>query len=121
MIPLIGPIVNLVSELGGSYMERKKIEATEKVRIARAKAEGEIDWDITQAKASETSWKDEWLCVLFSVPLVMCFIPGCEDIVSRGFMVLSTMPDWYQYSLGVIVAASFGFRGAAKFMGKGKK
>jgi len=31
---------------------------------------------------------------------------------------LATMPEWYQYTLGVIVAASFGFRGATKFMGK---
>ena len=29
-----------------------------------------------------------------------------------------TMPQWYQYSLGVIVAASFGVRSATKFFGK---
>jgi len=31
---------------------------------------------------------------------------------------LDKMPDWYQYSLGVIVAASFGVRSATKFFGK---
>jgi len=30
------------------------------------------------------------------------------------------MPDWYQYTLGVIVAASFGVRSATRFFGKGK-
>ena len=118
MIPLIGPIIDLVGSLGGSYLERKKAEAKGKARVAVAKAEGEIEWDIEQAKASASSWKDEWLCVLFTIPLIMCFIPGCEDYVTRGFVVLDTMPEWYRYCLGVIVAASFGFRGATKFMGR---
>jgi hypothetical protein len=41
-----------------------------------------------------------------------------EDIVSRGFQQLEQMPQWYQYSLGTIVAASFGTRAATKFFGK---
>jgi hypothetical protein len=41
-----------------------------------------------------------------------------EDIVSRGFQQLEQMPEWYQYSLGVIVAASFGVRSATKLFGK---
>ena len=118
MIPFIGPIISLVSELGGSYFERKKVEATGKVKIARAKVEGGINWDIEQAKASASSWKDEWLCVLFSIPMIMCFIPGLEVYVIRGFEVLAQMPDWYQACLMVVVAASFGFRGATKFLKK---
>ena len=43
---------------------------------------------------------------------------GEEDRVSNFFTALAECPDWYQYLLGTIVAASFGFRGAAKFMGK---
>jgi hypothetical protein len=41
-----------------------------------------------------------------------------EGIVEQGFAQLEAMPDWYQYSLGVIVAASFGVRSATKFFGK---
>jgi len=70
------------------------------------------------AKGSQSSWKDEWLTILFSVPLVMAFIPGMEGIVENGFNQLEAMPTWYQYSLGVIVAASFGVRSATKFFGK---
>lgn len=119
-IPIIGPIIDLISNLGGAYFERKKLEAAGKVKIARAKVEGEIDWDIAQAKASASSWKDEWLTILFSIPLIMCFIPGCEHIVTRGFEMLETTPDFYRISLMVIVASSFGFRGATKFLGKKK-
>jgi hypothetical protein len=58
------------------------------------------------------------LVILFSVPLILAFIPGMEGLVERGFQQLEQMPDWYQYSLGVIVAASFGVRSATKFFGK---
>ena len=122
---LIGPI----SELAGTWMagkvEEKKAQA--KTRVAKAEAEaivmqkkatGEIDWDLEMAKGSQSSWKDEWLTILFSIPLILAFIPGMEEVVSNGFAQLEAMPQWYQYSLGIIVAASFGVRSATKFFGK---
>ena len=83
------------------------------------KATGEIDWDLKMADASAHSWKDEWLTILFSIPLILAF---CGDwgrqIVSEGFAALEAMPQYYQYTLGTIVAASFGTRAATKFFGK---
>jgi hypothetical protein len=122
---LIGPI----SQLAGTWLEGKvektKAETGAKVAKARAeatimekKATGEIDWDIAMAEGSKHSWKDEWLTILFSIPLILAFIPGMEEVVANGFEQLEAMPQWYQYSLGVIVAASFGVRSAAKFFGK---
>ena len=122
---LIGPI----SQLAGTWLEGKveKTKAETGAKVAKAKAEatimekkatGEIDWDLEAIKGSQNSWKDEWLVILFSVPLVLAFIPGMEDVVAHGFQQLEQMPEWYQYSLGVIVAASFGVRSATKFFGK---
>ena len=122
---LIGPIADLAGTWLNGKVEEKKAQA--KTRVAKAEAEavvmqkkatGEIDWDLKMADASAYSWKDEWLVILFSIPLILAFIPGMEDIVSRGFQQLEQMPEWYQYSLGVIVAASFGVRSATKFFGK---
>jgi hypothetical protein len=106
-------------------VEEKKAQSATKVAKAQAeaivmqkKATGEIDWDLEMAKGSQSSWKDEWLTILFSIPLILAFIPGMEDLVRNGFQQLEQMPEWYQYSLGVIVAASFGVRSATKFFGK---
>jgi len=41
--------------------------------------------------------------------------------VRDGFAVLETMPDFYQYTLSVIVAASFGVRSVIGIMNKKKK
>ena len=71
------------------------------------------------AQVSQNSWEDEWLVGLFSIPLILVFCGEWgRTIVAAGFAALETMPDWYQYTLGVIVAASFGVRSATKFFGK---
>jgi hypothetical protein len=122
---LIGPIANLA----GTWLEGKveKTKAETGAKVARAKAEatimekkatGELEWDLEMARGSQSSWKDEWLVILFSVPLILAFIPGMEGVVANGFTQLEAMPQWYQYSLGIIVAASFGVRSATKFFGK---
>jgi hypothetical protein len=121
---ILGPLGSIAS----TWLEgrNEKIKANTKVKVAKAEAEaivmqkkatGEIDWDITQAKASENSWKDEWLTVVFTFPLILLLF-GEDERVNNFFIALSNCPEWYQYMLGTIVAASFGFRGAAKFMGK---
>jgi hypothetical protein len=122
---LIGPIASLAGTWLEGKVEKTKAETGAKVAKAKAeatimekKATGEIDWDLEMARGSHSSWKDEWLVILFSVPLVLSFIPGMEGVVASGFEQLDKMPDWYQYSLGVIVAASFGVRAATKFFGK---
>ena len=125
---LLSAILNPLGAIASSWLEgrNEKIRANTKVKVAQAEAEatvmqkkaaGEIDWDVAQAKASETSWKDEWLTVVFTLPLILLLF-GEEERVNNFFLALSNCPEWYQYLLGTIVAASFGFRGAAKFMGK---
>ena len=122
---LIGPIADLAGTWMSGKVEEKKAQSATKVAKAQAeaivmqkKATGEIDWDLDMAKGSQSSWKDEWLTILFSIPLILAFTPGMEDLVRNGFQQLEQMPEWYQYSLGVIVAASFGVRSATKFFGK---
>ena len=122
---LIGPIASLAGTWLEGKVEKTKAETGAKVAKAKAeavimekKATGEIDWDLEMARGSQSSWKDEWLVILLSSPLILSFVPGMEGVVANGFEQLDKMPDWYQYSLGVIVAASFGVRSATKFFGK---
>ena len=122
---LINPIASVVGSFVESRVEKQKGKT--KVAVAKAEAEAEVykqtslqegNWDKIMAEGSRQSLKDEWLTILFSVPLILAFIPGAEGIVESGFKQLEMMPTWYQYSLGVIVAASFGVRSATKFFGK---
>ena len=105
----------------------------DKAKIKQAKVEGEIqaiqtasqnlaDWEQLHAKGSQTSWKDEFWTIIFSIPLVLAFIQFSwfdgPAIASAGFEAFSAMPDWYQYTLVTMVLASFGIRLKDKFLPK---
>jgi len=122
---LIKPLLGVASEAIGGYMETKKAKAKQKLvkieaetEIVKQQIKGEIDWDVEAIKGSKESWKDEYLTILFSIPLLLCFLPFTVEYVERGFAALAMTPDWYKYTLGVIVSASFGIKGASKFFGK---
>ena len=120
-LPIIGPLLSL----GNTFLEGRnkkiaaKAEAEAKVMVAASEQVG--DWERIQASNSAGSWKDEWLTILFSIPLIMAFIPGGMVYVEAGFAALEQMPEWYQYTVSVIVAASFGVRSAVGFMKLRKK
>mgnify|MGYP003118006176 FL=1 len=125
---LLGPIGALASTWLSSKVETKAAETRMKVSEADAKAKimlsaatSEADWEKIMAQGTQNSWKDEYLVGLFSIPLILSFCgESGRKIVEDGFAALSTMPDWYSYTLGVIVASSFAVRSATKFFG-GKK
>lgn len=125
---LLGP----VTELAGGWLKGKAdaqaaannlkiVEAEAKATIMKSAATSEAEWEKLMAQGSQNSWKDEWLTILFSIPLILSFCGEWgRNIVEDGFIALQGMPEWYQYTVGVIVAASFGIRSATKFFG-GKK
>ena len=122
---LIKPLLGVASDAIGGYMETKKAKAKQKLvkieaetEIVKQQIKGEVDWDLEAIKGSKDSWKDEYLTILFSIPLLLCFFPFTVEYVERGFAALAMTPDWYKYTLGVIVSASFGIKGATKFFGK---
>lgn len=122
---ILSSVIGPVADLGRTWLEGKvaktkaKAEAEAAVMINQSKSAA--DWETAMARASNTSWKDEWITILFSIPLVLAFVPSAVPYVREGFAVLATMPDWYQYGLSVIIAASFGVRGAIGIMNKVKK
>ena len=100
--------------IGGDYLQAKaklkqtKVESATK--IEEKKVDHEAHWETTHAKGSMTSWKDEFWTIIWSIPVIMCFIPGGVVYAKAGFAALAEMPEWYTYTLVTIVLASFGIR-----------
>ena len=127
---MIQALIPAITELAGGWLkgkaEQKAAEARAKVAKAEAEAEvmkvaatHEAGWVKIMAQGTVHSLKDEWLVLLFSIPLILAFCGEWgREIVAAGFAALDTMPEWYQYSLGVIVASSFAVRSATKFFKK---
>ena len=96
------PVVSGLFELGKSWLEGRK-----RKQEARDEREAELirqagSWDEIHAQGSATSWKDEWILVLWTIPMVMCFIPGLGTYAERGFSTLAEVaPDWYLAAWGI--------------------
>lgn len=122
---LLGSIIGPVADLGKTWLEGKvaktKAKAEAEASVMKTQAKSAADWETAMARSSAQSWKDEWLTILFSIPLVLAFIPDAVPYVRQGFEVLNAMPQWYQYGLSVIIAASFGVRSVIGIMNKVKK
>lgn len=113
-----GAVISGITSIFGNYTKarvRKEelVDAQHERRldvIARGNA-AEAEWNLTAIKNS--GWKDEWLTLLLSVPLVLAFYPPAIPHVMAGFVALESMPLWYQSAIGLMIASAFGYQ---KFM-----
>ena len=86
-----------------------------KAAISQAKAKRAESGDTNAGKLDEISvngrgWKDEYLLLLTTAPLILCFIPDYANYVSLGFDSLNKVPDYYWYGLAMVYIDTFGFR-----------
>ena len=117
MVMVLG-IIKSISSLATNYMDGKVQVQKVKAEIQKKQLTGEIDWDLEAIRATQSSWKDEWITVLLSIPFLLCFISDTtREMAFAGFQALEQAPAWYTYSFGVVIAASFGIRSATKFFG----
>lgn len=134
---MIFEIIKAVLGIGAGALERRqrlkevKLETAAKIEIARAEAEisrlnkavdAEIDWDREAAAQMRTTWKDEYLTILLSLPMVFAFFGEWgRKAVSDGFEAIANAPEWYRVSFLVVIAASFGMRALVSRFGFGKR
>ena len=108
----LGSIVGSLTGLATSIIDGKTQLKLTEAEIKKKQLTGELDWDIEAMRATENSWKDEWITAF-------CGDWG-NDIVARGFESLEVMPQWYQIALGGIVSASIGIRSVSRYFGAKK-
>jgi hypothetical protein len=131
-IPILGILTTLLGFGSGILEKRQKLKEVElegRTRIAVAQAEAEvsrlgkmadaeIDWDNQAVRQMTGSWKDEYLTLLLSAPMILAFLGDWgRTSVAEGFKAISGVPEWYMMSFMVVVAASFGIRAFANRFG----
>lgn len=116
------PIISDLIDLGSSYIKGKqqkqivRVEAESKAMLIAA--ESVASWEQLQAKAAESSWKDEYLTLILSAPFIAAFYPGAVPYIQAGFDAMSQTPEWYQWSFMAAICASFGIKGLKGVLGK---
>ena len=126
---MIGQLLGPIANLAGSYLQGKAdkatanaklklVEAESKAAILMSKETSTADWERIMAESTKNSWKDEFITIVVMIPVILCFIPGLEDVVKNGFDRLSELPEWYTWLVFAVCSAAIGIRGGKQFMGK---
>ena len=66
------------------------------------------EWELLSIQNS--GWKDEWVLIVLSIPMILSFIPVTVLYVEEGFRVLEETPTWYRVVVASIYLATFGLR-----------
>ena len=68
----------------------------------------DAEWEMLALKNS--GWKDEYVLIVLSIPMVLSFIPYTVVYVEEGFVALNGTPSWYQLLLITVFFATYGIR-----------
>ncbi len=132
-ITIITGLLTLGKSIVGNFLERKAKKQEHKTKMAElkqglkekvltAQIESDVTIDRSNTENMATSWKDEFILILFSIPVGMSFIPSLAPYVREGFAALGTTPAWFQVIYVVMCLTIYGHRKlarlfAAKFFG----
>ena len=117
-----GILTNLFKPVGDYLNTRQVIKAEQtkrkdelKSKSLDTKLEGirngqasDIEMDNNARKHS--GWMDDVSFFVFLLPAVLAFYPPALPHITAGFEALKGMPEWYQYALGLMLVAVWGYR-----------
>jgi len=118
-------------KLADIYIEKQRLKQAIEIEKLRGKAA----WEAAKTKRAEASegrdheweleslrnsgWKDDWVLVIMSIPMILVFIPFTQQTILDGFAVLDGTPLWYRTTVMTIYLATFGIRLWRRDMTKG--
>lgn len=106
----------LKQNLALAKLEGKVEVQKAKNALAAQKVENAHEWSMAQIKNS--GWKDEYVLVLLSLPLILVFCPWTQLYVIEGFHALDETPEWYRWLIVTIMAAVYGIKPAVNIWRK---
>jgi len=97
---LVGPVSSMVSK----WQERRG-------QVAAAKHEANLE----RIRAQKGDWKDEFVLIVVSAPILCAFVPPLQDDAFRAFEYMDKLPEWYMGLWVIICASVFGVNQIPKF------
>lgn len=117
-------ITGVVTPVVDFFKRRQEIKAEDRQQdraIQKATVERQIaliaqglhadaSWELESLRAHASGWKDEFVLIILSIPLILVFIPKTAPYVLHGFEILETTPQWYRWLILLIFTAIYGIR-----------
>ena len=104
--------------------QRKMLESDAAMLHAQKMANGEIEYQAAVRQSNDKGWKDEFVLILVSLPVLLLVWsvfsddPNIQAQIDVFFDKFSNLPFWYQALFIGIVSSIYGLKGAEIFKGK---
>lgn len=104
------------SQLKIAEIEAQTRRMNAEMLIEQIKAGQKIDYDqdMEMLRQQQKSYKDEFLLILFSAPVIASFIPHLQPYIEKGWEMLNKAPDWFLMLYAGMVVTIYGLRGIAR-------
>ncbi len=105
----------------------KMLMANAQAKHAEKMAKGEIEYSGKLLEARQSDWKDEFVLLMLSAPIVILGWavvsedPTAMDKVKLFFEYFSQLPSWFTNLWIFVVASIYGIKGTQIFRNGGKK
>ena len=110
-------VIGYFSDKSKAKAKLRKAELDEKIAISLAKidiltttTDNRFKLDMLAMQNMNKSYKDEFFMIMFSLPMILAFIPSMQEVALKGFNVIAKMPKWYVSLVVGMVVVTFGMR-----------
>jgi uncharacterized ion transporter superfamily protein YfcC len=104
--------------------ESKRLESVAELRHMEKMANGEVEYQKAVMDNNNQGWKDEFVLILVSSPVMLLIWsifsddPEIMEKVEKFFQQFNNMPFWYQALFIGVVSAIYGLKGADIMKGR---
>jgi uncharacterized ion transporter superfamily protein YfcC len=115
---LVPGIIKTGMSIANNRREAKRLESVAEMKHAERMANGEIEYKKAVIQNNQQGWKDEFVLLLVSAPVMLLIWsifsddPAIMEKVDKFFQQFNNMPFWYQALFIGVVSAIYGLKGA---------
>ena len=105
-------------EIVKNRQQTKRLESVAEMKHMERMASGELEYKKAVIQNNQQGWKDEFVLILVSAPVMILIWsifsddPAIMEKVDKFFDQFNNMPFWYQALFIGVVSAIYGLKGA---------
>ena len=110
--------IKLGMEIMKNKQNTKRLESVAEMKHMERMASGELEYKRAVIQNNQQGWKDEFVLILVSAPVMILIWsifsddPAIMEKVDKFFTQFNNMPYWYQALFIGVVSAIYGLKGA---------
>ena len=115
---LVPGMIKTGMSIAANRRKTRELESVAEMKHAERMASGELEYKKAVIQNNQQGWKDEFVLILVSAPVILLIWsifsddPNIMEKVDMFFDKFNNMPFWYQALFIGVVSAIYGLKGA---------